>query len=81
MFTVTLNFVFNVKWIKYVKFWAYICKIFYVLHPNANEMFLKKLRLFPTAVEVCGGKVGIVRATVDVTRLGLVLVTGVRPSE
>ena len=22
--------------------WAYLCKIFYVLHPNANEMFQKK---------------------------------------
>ena len=41
-----------------MKFWAYLSKIFYVLHPNANEMFQKKLRLFPTAVEVCGGKVG-----------------------
>ena len=41
-----------------MKFWAYLCKIFHVLHPNANEVFQKKLRLFPTAVEVCGGKVG-----------------------
>ena len=43
---------------KCVKFRPYLCKIFYVLHPNANEMFKKKLRLFPTAVEVWGGKVG-----------------------
>ena len=53
----TLNFVLKVKW-KCVKFWAYFCKIFYVWHPNANEMFQKKLQLFPTAVEVCGGRVG-----------------------
>ena len=57
MFTATLNFVFKVKK-KFVNFWGYLCKIFYVLHPNANELFQKKLRLFPTAVEVCGGKVG-----------------------
>ena len=41
-----------------MKFEAYLCKIFYVLHLNAKEMFQNKLRLFPTAVEVCGGKVG-----------------------
>ena len=43
-----------------------VCKIlglslqffFYVLHPNNNEMFHKKLQLFPTAREVCEGKVG-----------------------
>ena len=80
MLTVTLNFVFRVKW-KCVKFWAYLWKIFYVLHPNANEMFKKKLRLFPTVVEVCGGKGGITRAIVDVTGLLLVLVSGVRGNE
>ena len=41
-----------------MKFWVYLCKIFYFLHPNAKEMFQKKLKKFPTAVEVCGGKVG-----------------------
>ena len=76
MFTVTLNFVFKVKW-KCVKLWAYLCKIFYFLHPNANEMFQQKLRLFPMTVEVC--KVGIDGATVNVTGLGLVI--GMRGSE
>ena len=33
-------------------------QVFFFLHPRANEMFQKKLRLFPMAVEVCGGKVG-----------------------
>ena len=40
LFTVALNFIFKVKW-KCVKFWVYLCNIFYVLHPNANEIFQK----------------------------------------
>ena len=51
----TLNFVFKVKW-NCVIFWAYLCNIFLFLHLNAYEMFQKKL--FPRAVEICGGKVG-----------------------
>ena len=75
MFKVTLNYVFKVKWKwKSVKVWAYLCKIFYVLHPNANEMFQKKLRLFPAAVEVCGDKVGYCSNRSGVLRFHLILI-------
>ena len=83
LFTVTLNFVFKVKW-KCVKFWAYLCKIFYVLHPKGNEIMKCSKRSYDCFLlqwRFVGVKWGIARATVDVTRLGLVLVIGVRGSE
>ena len=43
---------------KVCEVWAYLCRFFYVLHPNANEMFQKELKLFPTAVKVGRGRVG-----------------------
>ena len=52
-----------------MKLWAYLCKIFYVFLLIANEMFQKMLRLFTTAVEVCGGKVGYCSSHIECNRV------------